>query len=117
MLSWIRGKQFAPPLPPLRDYWVTLHVKLHEPTRAGGQDRASTYFQVLGLRCSPIRLRSFLQECTSDGAVIWGDDTHWHEVSLNQLRRELRASFRPEAGECIWYEEGRVYVPDTGQGF
>jgi len=111
MLEWFRGKTFSPPTAPLRDYWVTIHVRLHEPLAVEDGEPAGGYFRILGVRCTPLRLRSLLEERAPDGAIVRDDDTHWHEVSLNDLDRRLRASLSPADSECVWHESGRIYFP------
>ena len=114
MLDWILGRRFDPPPAPLKDYWVSVHVRLYEPHHPEAHPLVDSYIRILGARCTPLRLPSLLAEQTSDGSVVAGDDTHWHEVSLNQLERSLRASISVRDEECIWHVSGRIYFAGSG---
>lgn len=113
MLDWILGRRFDPPSAPLKDYWVTVHVRLHEPHAVEGHPTADSYIRILGVRCTPLRLPSLLVEQTSDGSIVSGKNTHWHGVSLNHLERSLRASISVQDKECIWHVSGRTYFPSS----
>jgi hypothetical protein len=115
VFGWFKGKQFAPPEPPLRDYWVTMQVSLKEPLPIEGGPPAVGYFRILGMRCTPLHLRSFIEESATDGSVVWGgDSTHWSEVVLNDLDRALRRTIDPRPDECVWHKMGRIYFPADG---
>jgi hypothetical protein len=60
-------------------------------------------------------LQSLLAEQVTDGIIVEGNDTHWHEVSLNQLSRSTRASLSVTDSECVWEVSGRIYFPSTEQ--
>jgi hypothetical protein len=113
MLDWLFGKRFAQPSPPLRDFWATIEVCLTEPYSVEGERPADAYLRILGVRCTPIRLPSLLAEQVADGTVVKGKNTHWHEVSLNQLSRSLRASITVTDAECVWHVSGRIYFPSS----
>jgi hypothetical protein len=109
MLNWLLGKRFEPPSAPLKDFWVTVHVRLAEPHVVEDHPPADAYLRMFGLRCTPIRLQSLLAEQVTDGSIIRDDDTHWHEVSLNELSRSLRAAVSVQDSECVWHVSGRIY--------
>lgn len=112
MFAWLRGKRFAPPESPLRDHWVTVDVRLHTPLSIeGGGKPAVGYLRILGLRCTPLRLRSFVEEFVSDGTVVW-QKTEWHEIDLNRLSRSLRREIDVRQDECAWHLSGRIFFPD-----
>lgn len=113
VFAWLRGKTFAPPQAPLRDHWVTVHVRLHAPLHFEGKKPAGGYFRILGLRCTPLRLRSLVEGLVSDGTVVWAK-TEWHEVDPNRLVRSLRREIDIRADECAWHQSGRVFFPEDG---
>jgi hypothetical protein len=116
MFGWLRGKRFAAPIPPLRDYWAMIQVALHEPVLLEGEKPAVGYLHILGLRCTPLRLQSLIQETESDGLVVWSKPTEWREVSLNRLSRKLRSQIDPSSDECVWHRSGRIYFPEEAPG-
>ena len=111
MFGWIRGKRFEPPTAPLRDFWVTVRVRLHERLHMDGRP-ADAYIRLFGIRCTPLHLPSLLAEQVTDGSVVPGDSTHWNEVSLNDLSRDMRASIEVQDAECVWHASGRIYFPE-----
>jgi hypothetical protein len=112
MFTWILGKRFAAPKGPLRDHWVTANVRLHAPLPVEGAGRpAAGYFRILGLRCTPLRLRSFVEEIVYDGLVLW-PKTEWHEVNLNRLNRSLRNEIDVRSQECVWHLSGCIFFPE-----
>jgi hypothetical protein len=113
MLDWLLGKRFDPPSPPLRDFWATIEVSLTDPYFVEGKPPADAYLRILGVRCTPIRIPSLLAEQVADGAVVKGKNTHWHEISLNQLSRSLRGSITVTNAECVWHLSGRIYFPSS----
>jgi hypothetical protein len=111
VFAWIKGKQFAPPTPPLVDYWVTAQVTLREAVPFGDQV-AGAYIRSLGIRCEPLHLRSLIEATADDGSVVWnGEDTYWAPVVLNDLSRDLRRRINPGDHECVWHKSGRIYFP------
>ena len=112
LLGWIKGRQFEKPQPPLRDYWVIVEVRLSEPLPVEGEDKlARGYVRILGLRCEPLRLRSFIEEHVRDGVVLW-DETEWNEVDVNKLSRKLRRYITVDAGESSWHLSGHIYFSE-----
>ena len=116
MLSWILGKKFPPPTPPLRDYWVDVHVIYHAPVvslEVAGKPLVG-YFRCMGLRCEPLQLRSLIVEQSSDGSLVW-EDTTWRMTDLNQLPRSTRRTIAPGDHECAWFFGVRSMYPDDPQ--
>jgi len=111
MFAWVRGKTFAPLEAPLRDHWVTVNVRLHAAVPFDGKKPAVGYIRILGLRCTPLRLRSFIEELISDGTVVW-PKTEWREVDPNRLVRRLRREISVRADECAWHLSGCIFFPE-----
>jgi hypothetical protein len=81
----------------------------------GGGKPAVGYLRILGLRCTPLRLRSFVEELVSDGTVVW-PETEWHQVDPNRLIRSLRNEIDVRADECAWHLSGCIFFPDEDAG-
>ncbi|HEX2878536.1 MAG TPA: hypothetical protein VHO25_03255 [Polyangiaceae bacterium] len=111
MLSWLLGKRFEPPTPPLRDYWLTIHVRLHEPLAVEGQGPSVGYLRVFGVRCTPLHLHSFVEENATDGSVEWSQSES-ATIDINDLKRSLRNQLNPPNAECLWHQSGRIFFPE-----
>jgi hypothetical protein len=110
MFQWFTGKRFEAPAHPLRDYWLTVHVTLEEPLVSEGHAPSVGYLRILGVRCEPLRLHSFVDENTPDGTVRW-TKTEVAPVDINAMGRSLRNQIDPVAAECMWHASGKIYFP------
>lgn len=66
---------------------------------------------MMGVRCTPLRLRSFMEENATDGVVLW-NESESRQVDLNDLERSLRNEIEPKDEECVWHQTGRISFPD-----
>jgi hypothetical protein len=107
-----RGR--LPPLPQgLGDYWVTVHVELHErllPEDPWDQSIVG-YYCNFGVRCASHRVRDLLIDAIDDGVVDWAETTIV-EVDPGSLEEEIRSRICLMADEGIWYKSGRAFYPD-----
>jgi hypothetical protein len=99
-------------VPPLRDYSVNVLVELATPLSVAGANDppAVGYFLRLGVRSTPDRLRSFVENAITDGAVRW-DESTYEEARPDDWDASFRKLFTPVDGEGIWYRSGRILFP------
>ena len=109
---WLPAR-FDAPIPPDRDHWCTLDVRLSEPLVIdddGAEVRVVGYFQTLGIRCPDSELEAALNEAITDGDIDWGASDIRSGIDANALERRLRKMATP--GERFWYRAGRVMYPE-----
>lgn len=99
-------------VPPLRDYSLSVLVDLATPLSIVGSSKppAARYLRRLGVRSTPDRLRSFVENAVPDGAIRW-DESTCEEACPDAWDASLRERFTPIDGEGIWYKSGRVFFP------
>jgi hypothetical protein len=105
------------PVPPVRDYWVSARVDLHQPILADEEDPDPLppmigYYRNFGIRCAPLSLRRIVEEAVrEDGLVRW-DDTEWERVDPATLHRDIRRRIVVPEGEGIWVTTGKAFFPE-----
>jgi hypothetical protein len=115
MLRLLRRGKLSALVPPLRDYSLNVLVELAVPrtTESPSELPAVGYFLRLGVRATPERLRSFVEDAITDGAVRWEEST-CEEACPDSWDASIRKNFTPVAGEGVWYRSGRILFPRDG---
>jgi hypothetical protein len=111
MLHWFRKP--IPATAPLRDYWVTVEVRLEPPLAQRGGPPAVGYFRVFGLRATPDALRDMIRGCVTDGTIIW-EETEFHVVDVLKVDRRITKTLWKPFGAGPWHESGCVFFESWG---
>ncbi len=109
VFGWFRKP--LPPVAPLVDYMVTVHVRLAE--AQVGRDGATIggYYRVLGLRSTPDARTAMIESCVTDGVILW-DDSEARVIDVREADRRITKPLRNPFGAGIWHQSGRVFYPD-----
>jgi hypothetical protein len=97
------------------DYWATIHVRLHSPIHDIDDPTGTPiqgYYQALGLRAAPNRVRELVTAAVSDGAIDWRD-SDCRVVDPETLDQTIRRQVRPVVVEGIWYRSGHIFYADS----
>ena len=105
------------PVPPLRDYWVSVDVTLHEPIQVedGDDPPMVGYIRNFGVRAAPGSLQRIVEDTVRGEGIVRWEETEWDVVDPATLDRVVRkrivASALDGAGEGVWYWSGRAFFP------
>lgn len=110
MFGWFGKRRPSRATPPVKDYWVTVRVSLHEPLPVDGRPNLVGYFLNLGVRCEPDTLREFVEREISDGSILWNEFEH-SEVVPHELAPDVVSRITPVAVDGVWYKSGRALFP------
>jgi hypothetical protein len=107
--------RLKPAEPPLQDFMVVICV-VPTPGGLGGgpawpEPYSVGYYQTLGVRVVPDRLRILLDSVALDGAIRW-EEIEFERVNPNELDPSIQALAEPIEGEGIWYKSGRAYFSE-----
>lgn len=107
---------YSSPRPPLQDFWVVICVRPKPGTSAGNSPwlppASVGYFQKVGVRAIPERLRAVLETMVAEGAISW-DETDFERIDLSDLDPDVLSRAKPIETECVWYRSGRVFFSES----
>jgi hypothetical protein len=107
---WFRRRPNLPPLvAPLRDYWLTIRVRLTPPIPNidGEGPELVGYVRIMGLRCEAKDYRRVLDDYVNDGVILWDHLEGW-EVDVEKLDGRDIHTISPEG---FFFQSGRIYFP------
>jgi hypothetical protein len=94
---------FQPPQSPHQDFIVVVHVirPISTPS-AWPHEECMGYYQKLGCRAAPRRLKQLIESEVKSGNIDW-QDTEWERVNVQDLDRYILDRFVPVDGEGVWF--------------